>query len=311
MDNSELNFTISPTENTYVYYDPLTGKPLYGIRYNNKVAEVYDGMTITRFEKSDKAWVQGTTDFHGLGTIDRPMVPIVEFRNSPDSIGNPERTIALADSYDLSLSDLSNELAAIRLSYLLLKGLGEKADKVKQDLVDAGVIIIDSDNGDAKFVTKNINPEAVRLLQETTRALVFEGASSYDPTAFSEGASPTAYEVSQRLHALEMDTNITTGEWDAGFRQLDYIIQTYLMVFLIETEYPLWEVDRMYRRTAPRNMLQALVEAQNAGILLSNETKIELSGLQIDLANETARISEERDSFPNKIEEPVIPSIDG
>ena len=293
----------SPAVSTKVIYDKRTHKPIYGLRYDRDTVEVYDGMEMTTFSLKDGTWTPGETALHGMGTASRPMVPIIEYRNSPDRIGNPERVITLCDAYDVSLSDLSNELAALRLSYLLLKGLGDRADKVKAQLKDAGVIIIDSENGDARFVTKNLNPEAVRLLQDNLRSLIFEGASSYDPTSFAEGSSPTAYEVSQRLAALEMDTNITVGQWDEGFRQLDYLIQTYLMTFMGISVYPIWEIDRIYRRTAPKNDISALVEARNAGLNLSNETKIELSGLQIDPEAEAIRIQND----PNTIEAAPIP----
>jgi len=290
IEDGEFWVSQSPSISTKVVYDKRTHKPLYGLRYGRDIVELYDGMEMTVYHLKDGIWTPGETVLHGMGTASRPMVPIIEFRNSPDRIGNPERVITLCDAYDVSMSDLSNELAALRLSYLLLKGLGERADVVKKQLKNAGVIIIDSDNGDARFITKNLNPEAVRLLQDNLRSLIFEGASSYDPTSFAEGSSPTAYEVSQRLAALEMDTNITVGQWDEGFRQLDYIIQTYLTTFTGVSDYPIWEIDRIYRRTAPKNDISALVEARNAGLNLSNETKIELSGLQIDPDEEALRI---------------------
>ena len=40
-------------------------------------------------------------------------------------------------------------------------------------------------------------------------------------------------------------------------------------------------------------MIQALVEAKNAGIILSNKTLIELSGLQISADEEAGRLSVE------------------
>ena len=293
LENGEFMTAISPTCNTAVIYDSKTHKPLYGLRYDLDTVEVYDGMECTVYKTDDDTWVPAETYLHGMGTASRPMIPIVEFRNSPDRIGNPERVITLCDAYDVSLSDLSNELAALRLSYLLLKGLGEDASIVKEQLKDAGVIIIDSEQGDARFVTKNLNPEAVRLLQDNLRSLIFEGASSYDPTSFAEGSSPTAYEVSQRLAALEMDTNITVGQWDEGYRHLDYLIQTYLYTFRGLGEYPVYEIDRIYRRTAPKNDISALVEARNAGIMLSNDTKIGLSGLQLDAEQEAEKLAAE------------------
>jgi hypothetical protein len=68
----------------------------------------------------------------------------------------------------------------------------------------------------------------------------------------------------------------------------------YLMTYEGMSEYDVSDIDRIFRRTAPRNILQALVEARNAGIVLSNQTLVELSGLPIDPILEAERIENER-----------------
>jgi len=295
----EFHVAPSPTISTYVMYNTLSQLPEYGFRYSSEICEVYDGIEMTIWSHQNGAWIPGETISHGMGTVSRPMVPIVELRNNPEKLSNPEMTLSLQDAYDISLSDLSSEIGQMRMAYLLTKGLGYDADAIKAQLSEAGVIVADAD-GDASFISKDLKPDAVRLLQDTLRKLIFEGAASYDPSAYVEGGTPpTAYQVSERLQPLEMDCEITIAEWKMGLRIFDYLIQTHLMMFGGAGEYDINGIDRIFRRVAPRNTLQALSDAKNAGMVLSNQTMIELSGLQIDPAEEMARVESENQLLPD------------
>lgn len=298
-DSGDFRTRAMRADNGFVEYDPITGDPVYGYRYflgndETSFCEVYDGINVSTFKKVSSVWVAESTRPHGLGTINRPAVPIIEFPNNPERVGNPEMVISLCDAYDTSMSDLSSEIAQLRLSYLLIHGAGSDVTTIKQELQQAGIIVIDEANGDARFVDRNMNVEAVRQLQDELRKLIFEGAASYNPSVLSEGQPPTAFEVNMRFEALEQDTQITVAEWQKAFRHYDAVVMNYLMTYEGMSEYDVSDIDRIFRRTAPRNILQALVEARNAGIVLSNQTLVELSGLPIDPILEAERIENER-----------------
>ncbi len=290
IDNGEFKMRALKNHEAAVIYNETSGEPELAVRYNMEQAEIYDGMSVTSYRKVRGTWTRGETRLHGLGTRSRPAIPLVEMRNNPEMLGNPEMVISLCDAHDTSMSDLSSEIAQMRLAYLIMKGAGSDADQIKKDLINAGVIILESGDSDARFITKDLKPEAVKILQESLRRLIFEGASSYDPATFTEGNPPTAYEIAQRLHPLEMDVEVTIGEWTMGWALQDYVIRNYLTVHRGLTDYSLVGIERIFRRVAPRNMLQALSDAANAGITLSNRTKIEQSGLQIDPIQEQARL---------------------
>jgi hypothetical protein len=86
---------------------------------------------------------------------------------------------------------------------------------------------------------------------------------------------------------------VTIAEWKMGLRLFDYMVKTHLMMFWGSGDYDINGIDRIFRRVAPRNTLQALGDAKNAGMRLSNQTMIELSGLQIDYAEEESRLENE------------------
>ena len=281
-----------------VKHSRVDGEPEWAVIYDKEKAIVYDGIDKSTYAIESKnqkmTWSLVSSEPHGFGTVSRPGIPVIEFPNNPNRIGNAVMTIGLADAYDISLSDLSSEISQTRLAYLLMKGTGADGTEVVETLKKTGVIILDDAGSDAKFITKDMNSEAVDLLQKDLRRLIFEGASSYDPASFSEGATPpTAFEVQQRLSPLENDVSTTLKMWKRSLRYFDYIIQTFMYAFLRSGEYDIAGIERIFRRTAPNNTMGMLVESRQAGIILSNRTKIELSGFQIVADEEEERLEAE------------------
>ena len=70
-------------------------------------------------------------------------------------------------------------------------------------------------------------------------------------------------------------------------------MQTFMYTFLRSGEYDIAGIERIFRRTAPNNTMGMLVESRQAGIILSNRTKIELSGFQIVADEEEERLEAE------------------
>lgn len=303
--NTNGDFKVKPlkADEAHVEYDPMTGDPMYAYRYyigandETTFCEVYDGVEVTKWNRSKSLWTRGETRPHGLGTVARPAVPIIELRNNPEILGNPEMVISLCDAYDTSMSDLSSEIAQLRLSYLLIQGAGSDASGIKEQLQQAGIIVIDDANGSASFVDRNMNVSAVEQLQDELRMLIFEGSSSYDPTITASSAAKTAFEISQRYEAMDKDCIITIAEWQEGLGYYDYVVSNYLTMWEGVAEYDIEDIQRIFRKAIPRNMLQALLDARNAGLMLSTETLIELSGLPIDPVREMERINTTQTQF--------------
>lgn len=310
-DGLDINITVIEPWQALVKYNRFTKKPEYACIYDKDTLTVYDGMNVTTYSIGSKAgkvsYDKTSVKPHGFGTVLRPGIPLIEFPNNPNRIGNAVTTISLADAYDISLSDLSSEISQTRLAYLLMKGLGQDDDKLLEQMKSSGIILVDDANGDARFITKDLKPEAVRLLQEDLRRLIFQGAASYDSANFSEGKTPsTAFEIQEMLHPLETDTQTTIKAWEKSLKYLDYIVQTFLTTWHGIAEYNLYNITRIFRRVAPKNIMGLLEQANRAGIVLSNGTLIELSGLQVDPLDEQKRIDEERPIEENDTENVAV-----
>ena len=87
-------------------------------------------------------------------------VPIVEFLNNNETIGDFERVISLIDAMNLSQSDTSNDLEEFTDAILLLYGILDTDDEDIRQLLEDKVMLLDSSEGSkqgAEWLIKNTN----------------------------------------------------------------------------------------------------------------------------------------------------------
>lgn len=282
-----------------VVYDEATGEPKYGMRYwkihtehigEQWHVEWYDGINYSVYigVKDGPAELIENGP-HGFGTIYKPGIPLIEFPNNKDRIGNVELTISMQDAYDLAMSDLSTEMAQTRLAYLVAKMLGGDPNDVEflEKIKKTGVFVVDDANGDVKFVTKEINTEAIKFLVETLNHQIYQKSKSYDPDSLGEGEQ-TAYQIQQKLFGLEQDSKVTWAKWQKSFRYMDERLSVFWGI-----DFNPMNIKRSFVPNVPRNRMADLKQAQESGLQLSNKTKIEQSVFDIDPEMEAERLMEE------------------
>lgn len=86
-------------------------------------------------------------------------IPIITVYNNEEQMSDLEKIETLVNDYDKVLSDVSNEFEAFRNAYLMLKNMTASGDNI-QKLKDEGIIEV-MENGDVKFITKEIQTEAL------------------------------------------------------------------------------------------------------------------------------------------------------
>lgn len=86
-------------------------------------------------------------------------IPIVTMYNNEEQMSDLEKIKTLVEDYDKVLSDVSDEFSVFRNAYLMLKNMIVGEDGKKQ-LKEEGIIEV-MENGDVKFITKQIQTDAV------------------------------------------------------------------------------------------------------------------------------------------------------
>lgn len=170
---------VSPEDLIVVYKNSSTKEPAYKIRLydidtedtkkTTHYAEVYSPTKVEIFKCVD----DGSCGATGKGKArqfasyefveEKPhiygRIPIITVYNNEEQMSDLEKIETLVNDYDKVLSDISNEFEAFRNAYLMLKNMVAGNGSI-QKLKDEGIIEV-MENGDMKFITKEIQTEAL------------------------------------------------------------------------------------------------------------------------------------------------------
>jgi len=126
----------------------------------NKVrVEWYDKDTVTFFIESVNGYVLDDTEPVNPMPHLFNFVPLIEYPNNEERIGDAEKVLALIDAYDRKESDLDSELEQWRLAYMKVLGAEITAEDA-EEARHTGAFNL-PEGADMAFIEKNINIEAV------------------------------------------------------------------------------------------------------------------------------------------------------
>lgn len=230
-------------------------------------------------------------------------MPLVEWRNNKLSRGNAQNAVTLMDAYDRLMSDNITEWATFRQAYLLLKGLGLVDEETKGAMQKTGIITSPTDTGEARFITKDVNPEFVKYITEKTWKSIWIVSASIDPEALGSLTSATAFQIMQMYANMEQDCKFTEQTWMRSFEYLDRILKSYWTGLDINSvaDYATYDIDYILNRTMPKDEMTLLKDLRAAGALLPNAEILKRSGYDEQTAEELAQraTDENYDAIPN------------
>mgnify|MGYP000103917472 FL=1 len=166
---------LSPEDVILVYKNSSTKELEYAIRLydidtedtdkTTHYAEVYSASKIELFRSTDTISTgQNRRDFAAYEFVEEKphiygRIPIITMYNNEEQMSDLEKIESLVNDYDKVLSDVSNEFEAFRNAYLMLKNMTTGKDGATK-LKEEGIIEV-MENGDVKFITKEIQTEAL------------------------------------------------------------------------------------------------------------------------------------------------------
>lgn len=287
-----------------VLYDQNTMKAKYGLIYAPNLGwGTTDQRTITSSEY-EGVWYDMENQYEFTGSLDNlnisePKlhlfngVPLIEFANNTERIGDVELTIGLQDLYDVMDSDLLSELSQLRLAYLLLKNMGIADQETLDALKQAGVFAADDEHAGAEFITKDINHEAVEYAKRDLKARIYEQANSYDPNTISQSGDITAFQIRMKLKPLEDSTKETELSFRKSFIEMFRLISEFNTQFNPSEAYTWEDLNFVFNRNYPVNIVEDIKGAKEAGFMIAQDTLAELLPLEIDQGLNKERLEEE------------------
>ena len=252
--------------------------------------EVYDSINVTTYEflsDSDKKEVpniKGATKLHGFN-----QVPIIEFLNNKRAFGDFKKVVSLIDGYDEAASTSIDDMTDFTDALLVLTNVGgtdkETLKKIKEDKL----MLID-DDGDAKWLIKQVNDSYAqnnknRLNQDIHK---FSMIPDMQDKEFSGNSSGVA--LGYKLLALEQ----LAAQKEMHFKKaINQRLQ--LMIDFYNLKIKATDIQKVFTRNVPKNLVEAADTAQKLQGIVSHETILSTLPFIEDAKGELEKIKAEED----------------
>lgn len=285
-ENSRTRLAQIPAEEVIFIYD--NSKPdelLYAIRVYEleqvqssgevkriRYVEVYDKNTITYYIEDEGEYVLDNGRPNPVPHIFED-VPIVPFVNNKEEMGDFEKIITLVNDYDRVISDASNEQEAFRNAYLVLINMiadKELVERLKQE----GILALDED-GDARFLTKNIQTDVLenhlnRLEENIYR---FAQVPNLSDEKFAHNLSGVA--IKFKLFSLENKCITKERKMIKSIKKILKLLAKPIKV-ITGKEMRLVDITIKFTRNVPANLLEVSQVVTNLNGLVDKHTLLSL-----------------------------------
>ncbi len=172
----------------------------YRKRSDGQHVEVYYADRVDYFFLADKG---GERRLEPIGSEDHEYdaVPLVVFENNEERLGDFEPVKALIDAYDILMSDSMNEFDRFAWAYLILKNVS-MSDQDSGEVKYRKIIEL-LDDGEAKFLQKEIPSDYIRFMSEWIRKEIHKQTHVPDFTDSTLGTEMTGAAIDRLFYDFE------------------------------------------------------------------------------------------------------------
>ena len=288
--------SLDPTKTFAIYDDSLEQEILYAIR-------LYD-----EYDVANKRWIhyaevyskESKATYRKVSTLyelidEQPNflseVPVVEYINNEEGLGDFELCVSLIDAYDSVMSDAVNESAEFADAYLVLTGMMGTDDDDITAMKANRVLLMDTD-ASAQWLTKTADSTNAENMKNRidTEIHKFSGVPDMTDQSFASNASGVA--MKYKLLGLEDITAKKETEFRRGLARRIELYSEYAEFLFAGFDFR--DVRFIFTRNLPSNLDETADLLSKIGHLLSTETQLKMLPLDIDVPEELDRIKAEK-----------------
>lgn len=298
---------LKPT-NTFLVYDSesIGEKKIFGVRYSESgegdkkryTVNVYDEKNVTVYILDSKYKLISTDEKIHL----YKGIPIIEYKNNDERVGDFETVITLQDAYNILTSDRVNNVENVVNSLLVLVNYNldedETSDLVKT-LKKHGVLTID-DHGDAKYISNPIDAGMTEQLRKDIREDIFNISCCPNMSDEKFSGNSSGIAIKFKMWNTEQKTGIKEKKFKRATMEKWYLISNTPKV----TDFDIMSVDIVFDRNLPTNAVEAVEIAKNVFGTISERSYLEFIGKHIgieDIDEEIKLIEAEREKQMDNI----------
>lgn len=286
-----------PSFNTYFYdnyvmykynQNEFDGEKL--VEYD--VLDVYDDMNIYRYkrkivkDKKPGAWSLTEEKQHLFDSV-----PIIKFNNNDINRSDIEPVLSLIDAYDRIMSDMDNEIESFRLAYLIFTGFIPDEEDLKR-LYSTGAMYMPSVTCDAKYLTKDINKDAVEWFLKVCRQNIYKFSQTPDMSEEMFAGNTTGVALEMRFRSFEFKIGDYVRELSDGLTRMMQLITSYWS-FKSKLTIDYADFNFIFERNLPKNKLEEATITQMLKGNVSELTRLSELSCVADPEQELADMEED------------------
>ena len=202
-----LRFAKLDAENTFFVVDdsilqhPICAVYMYAVKNKNQNEEwrgyVYTAEEIIDFEMLGSQAVLGDSVPHQFGEI-----PVIEFRNNCDRLGDYEPVLEQLDALTLTVSNETDDLQSIANAILGIYGATGTDDKTIEKINSNKVAKLPV-GAKMEFIVKNVNIDAVKHQIDQNLKLIYQITQTPDLSDDAFGGNKTGVAMKYKLWGIE------------------------------------------------------------------------------------------------------------
>lgn len=283
-DKVELATKVLEPENTFIVYDDtIEQKALFAVYYYLRKDDVSEeGIYVaTVFTENLKHVLNIETKNTSIGQpAEGPeehfmgRIPVIEYRNNKDCIGDFEQQISLIDAYNTLMSDRVNDKEQFIDALLILYGseLGDDEDEAMRAarmLRKEKLLELPTD-AKAEYLVSSLDESGAEVLKKALKEDIY--TFSHIPNLTDENfvGNSSGVAMEYKLLGLEMITKIKTRHYKKGLKKRIQLFCHYLGLLSLEAEAK--SIVPSFSRGLPKNLLEIAQMVTNLKGTVSQKT---------------------------------------
>lgn len=298
-EDAEPRSCESDNKNTIIVYDDtVEHNKLFGLIYR----PIYKGKTFKYWEiiyvndkikRTYKSYSKslnqvGKDEDHAFG-----KVPIIEYKNNPEFLGDYEPVISLIDAYNLLQSDRVNDKEQLVDAILVMYGMDFDDDQAEM-LKESRMLADLPTDGKVEYLIKTLQEGDVDILRQNIENDIHK--ISMVPNMSDENFANNSSGVAIRYKLLSFEQNIKNKEryMEKGLMERFELYNNFLSTKSQMEKIPIEEVDAVFKRNLPSNDYEISQMINNLADYVDAETLISQLSFIKD-ASEIVKLKQQED----------------
>lgn len=300
-ESEPCSVTLDVRNTIIVYDDSMVHNKLFGVTYRpvfkdakDQRPDAYEIVVAT-----DKELIHYRMDFNGtsLDETDREphffgRVPIVEYKNNSEMLGDFEPVLSLIDAYNLIQSDRVNDREQLVDAILCFYGMDFDDEQMSELKLKRALSGIPTD-GKVEFLTKAINEGDVDVLRKTIEADIHKISMVPNMSDANFVGNASGVAIRYKLLAFEQTVKNKERFFEKALMERFELYSHYLSVKSKMTEVKKEDVDAVFKRNLPSNDFETSQMITNLRGLIDDELLAAQLSF-VDDASDTVAIAKEQ-----------------